>query len=68
MNFFSLMGAVLAVCLAMVVGASFFAYKNLYFAGKVNYNIHGHIKNVPLPLFKVTRGRPTAPLRFLGSK
>jgi hypothetical protein len=29
------MGAVLAVCLAMVVGASFFAYKNLYFAGKV---------------------------------
>jgi hypothetical protein len=29
------MGAVLAVCLAMVVGASFFAYKNLYFAGRV---------------------------------
>ena len=28
----SLMGAVLAVCLAMVIGASFFAYKNLYFA------------------------------------
>ena len=27
------MGAVLAVCLAMVIGASFFAYKNLYFAG-----------------------------------
>ena len=30
--FFSLMGAVLAVCLAMVIGASFFAYKNLYYA------------------------------------
>jgi len=28
----SLMGGVLAVCLAMVIGASFFAYKNLYFA------------------------------------
>ena len=31
-KYFSLMGAVLAVCLAMVIGASFFAYKNLYFA------------------------------------
>ena len=29
------MGAVLAVCLAMVLGASFFAYKNLYFAGQI---------------------------------
>ena len=29
---FSMMGAVLAVCLAMVLGASFFAYKNLYYA------------------------------------
>merc|ERR1711884_425769 len=28
----SMMGAVLAVCLAMVLGASFFAYKNLYYA------------------------------------
>ena len=33
MIIFSLMGAVLALCLAMVLGASFFAYKNLYFAG-----------------------------------
>ena len=30
--YFSMMGAVLAVCLAMVLGASFFAYKNLYYA------------------------------------
>ena len=28
----SMMGAVLAGCLAMVLGASFFAYKNLYYA------------------------------------
>ena len=28
----SFMGMVLAICLAMVVGAAFFAYKNLYFA------------------------------------
>ena len=28
----SMMGMVLAVCLAMVLGAAFFAYKNLYFA------------------------------------
>ena len=28
----SFMGIVLAVCLAMVLGAAFFAYKNLYFA------------------------------------
>merc|ERR1711974_239297 len=28
----SFMGLVLAVCLTMVVGASFFAYKNLYYA------------------------------------
>lgn len=28
----SLMGMILAVCLAMVLGAAFFAYKNLYFA------------------------------------
>ncbi len=28
----SFMGAVLAVCLAMVLGAAFFAYKNLYYA------------------------------------
>ena len=27
-----MMGMILAVCLAMVVGASFFAYKNLYYA------------------------------------
>ena len=30
--FFSFMGMVLAVCLTMVVGATFFAYKNLYYA------------------------------------
>ena len=28
----SFMGFVLAMCLAMVLGAAFFAYKNLYFA------------------------------------
>uniref|UniRef100_A0A0K2VFU6 GA12899PAlike [Tribolium castaneum] n=2 Tax=Lepeophtheirus salmonis TaxID=72036 RepID=A0A0K2VFU6_LEPSM len=28
----SFMGMVLTVCLAMVIGAAFFAYKNLYFA------------------------------------
>ena len=28
----SFMGGILAVCLLMVVGAAFFAYKNLYFA------------------------------------
>ena len=28
----SFMGMVLFTCLAMVVGAAFFAYKNLYFA------------------------------------
>lgn len=28
----SLMGIILAACLAMVLGAAFFAYKNLYFA------------------------------------
>ena len=28
----SFMGGVLAVCLLMVVGAAFFAYKNLYYA------------------------------------
>ena len=28
----SFMGMVLAVCLTMVVGAAFFAYKNLYYA------------------------------------
>ena len=28
----SFMGAVLAVCLAMVLGSVFFAYKNLYYA------------------------------------
>lgn len=28
----SFMGMVLAICLAMVLGAAFFAYKNLYFA------------------------------------
>lgn len=28
----SFMGMVLAVCLSMVVGATFFAYKNLYYA------------------------------------
>ena len=34
------MGAVLAVCLAMVLGASFFAYKNLYYAGVVLNNLY----------------------------
>ena len=28
----SFMGMVLAICLSMVLGAAFFAYKNLYFA------------------------------------
>ena len=28
----SFMGMVLAICLAMVLGAAFFAYKNLYYA------------------------------------
>jgi len=34
----SLMGIVLALCLCMVLGASFFAYKNLYYAVMKKFN------------------------------
>ena len=39
------MGAVLAVCLAMVIGASFFAYKNLYYAGWYFFDINNKKKS-----------------------